>query len=312
MDFSTAAHPGSYFDDEQERTLDDSEALAAWIVFGVLIAAATFCYFNMLLYTSVAWKNPLYSHGYLVPAFSAFLFYYRFQPLTTVDFRERCLGLGIILVSLGLRLYASYFDYNPIDRVTYITTLVGIIQLVGGFNMIRWAGPAAGFLLFMYPLPIVLERAVLLKLQTGAAICSTWVLQLLGAPALRDGNRIEIDQVPLEVADACSGLRMVTIFGAMALAMALLIRRPWWDRLWILVSAIPIALITNIIRITITALIYLIFPDSEVIHTAVHDWAGLAMMPIALGLLWIELQILELITVPVEAEDYVAFGTAEA
>ena len=301
-----------FYQDELDKPLDDSQATVAWVVFGVLVAALTYCYLNMLMYTAVWWKNPLYSHGYLVPAFSAFLFYYRFKPLRTVDFSERSIGLGIVLLALAVRLYGSYYDMNPVDRLSYVVALLGIIQMIGGFSMLRWAGPAAGFLVFMFPLPYLLERYVLLNLQTVAAISSTWVLQLLGAPALRDGNRIMIDQVPLEVADACSGLRMVTIFGAMALAMAILIRRPWWDRVCIVLSSLPIALLTNVIRITITALIFMFFPDSEVIHQAVHDWAGFAMMPIALGLLWIELQILELISVPVEVEDYAAFGAAEA
>lgn len=312
MDLSGSPQAGSFQTGELTQDLDDSEATIAWVVFGVLVLLLTHCYFNMLAYSAVFWKNPLYSHGYLVPAFAAFLFYVRFKPLKQVDASERWIGVAIILVSLGVRLYASYVDMNPLDRLSFVGALIGVCQLIGGTSMLIWAGPAVAFLVFMFPMPSVIEHSVLLFLQKLAAITSTWVLQLLGAPALRDGNRIMIDQVPLEVADACSGLRMSTIFGAMSLAMAILIKRPWWDRFVILLSAIPIALVTNVIRITITALIYMMFPDSELIHQAVHDWAGLAMMPIALGLLWIELQILELITVPIEMDDYVAFGAAEA
>jgi len=142
-----------------------------------------------------------------------------------------------------------------------------------------------------------------------AAISSTWTLQLLGIPALREGSKIAIDQLDLDVADACSGLRMATIFGAMTVAMAMMINRPWWDRLAILLSAIPVALFTNVIRITVTALLYMAFPESEAVHSAVHDWAGLAMMPIAMGILWLELQLLHKITVPIDSEeDYASFG----
>ena len=313
MDFSATTTPGAYLEETEDRRLTDSEEKVAWIVFGVLVVALTYCYLNMLMYTAVWWKNPLYSHGYLVPAFSAFLFYYRYQPLRTVDFTERLIGIGILLGALGVRLVASYYDSGPFDRYSYVIALIGIFQIVGGLSMLRWAWPSAIFLMFMYPLPSTFENTLLLGLQKGAATASTWVLQLLGAPALRDGNRIMIDQLPLEVADACSGLRMVTIFGAMALAIAILIRRPWWDRVCILVMAIPIALVTNIIRITVTALLFMAFPEGDFIHKAVHDWAGFAMMPIALGLMVVELMILERITVPIEFdEDYAAFGAAEA
>ena len=295
---------------EQQRPLDEKEARTTWLIFGGLVLLLTYGYLNMLAYTAVRWKDPLYSHGYLVPLFSGFLFWVRRQPLKAIEPSERWIGLGVLLVALSVRLAASYFDSNPVDRLTYVFALLGVCQMVGGTSMLKWAGPAVGFLVFMYPLPTVLENSVLLFLQKLAAISSTWVLQLLGAPALRDGNRIMIDQLPLEVADACSGLRMSTIFGAMSVAMAILINRPWWDRLTILLSAIPIALVTNIIRITLTALLFMLFPESELIHQLVHDWAGLAMMPIAMGLLWIELQLLEQITVPIESDDYAAFGAA--
>jgi len=310
MEFS-GVHPShAFLSGEEQRPLTEKESQTAWLIFGGLILLLTYCYLNMLSYAAVSWKDPLYSHGYIVPLFAGYLFWIRRRPLTVVEPSERWIGLGILAACLVVRLFASYVDMNPLDRLSFVGALLGVCQMVGGTAMLKWAGPAVGFLVFMYSLPSVLEHTVLLFLQKLAAISSTWVLQLLGAPALRDGNRIMIDQLPLEVADACSGLRMSTIFGAMSVAMAILIHRPWWDRLTILLSAIPIALITNIIRITLTALLFMAFPDSELVHQLVHDWAGLAMMPIAMGLLWIELQLLERITVPIESDDYAAFGAA--
>ena len=222
----------------------------------------------------------------------------------------RWAGLGILLACLLLRLWAASFDINPVDRLSFIGALLGLCMLVGGTAMLYWAGPALGFLVFMFPLPSILERNVLMELQAGAAIASSWTLQLLGAPALRDGNKITIDKIPLDVADACSGLRMATIFGAMSVALAILmVERPWWDRLIILISAIPVALATNVIRITVTALIYMFFPESEGIHKFVHDWAGFAMMPIAMGILWLELELLRRISIPIEADDFATLGT---
>ncbi len=241
-----------------------------------------------------------------------YIFHLRRIRLAEVTSGERWIGLAIILAALLVRLYASYYDMNPVDRISYIVALIGVCQLVGGFSMLRWAGPPLGFLVFMFPLPSAIEGPILLTLQKGAAIASEWTLQLLGVPALRDGNRIMIDQLPLEVADACSGLRMGTIFGAMAVAMAMIIDRPWWDRFTILLSAVPIALLTNVIRITITALLYMAFPESEGVKHFVHDWAGFAMMPIALGFLWLELQLLSKITVPVDTDDYAAFDVAHS
>jgi exosortase len=237
-------------------------------------------------------------------------YHFRNAQLLEVASSVRWAGLGILLASMLVRLAAAIYDASPYDRLSFIGAVLGICMLVGGTAMLRWAGPPLGFLVFMFPLPSVLEHNILWKLQTGAAIASSWTLQLLDAPAVRDGNKIIIDNIPLDVADACSGLRMATIFGAMSLALAILmVERPWWDRLIVLLSAIPVALATNVIRITITALIYMFFPESEGIHKFVHDWAGFAMMPIAMGILWLELELLRRISIPIDADDFAALGT---
>ena len=83
--------------------------------------------------------------------------------------------------------------------------------------------------------------------------------------------------------------------------MVFLVERPWWDKFVILLSAIPIALLVNIIRITVTGLLYMIVgQDNQFAQKLGHDWAGYFMMPLALGFLWLELQILERLTVPVD------------
>jgi exosortase len=306
----TASPFAGYEVEDHAAPLSKDQAQIAWIVLGALVLLLTYGYWNMLDFTAYHWRTSegLYSHGYIIPLFSAGLLWVRRRPLTQVPMMERWIGVGILLASLILRLVASYYDMNPLDRLSFVGALLGICQLVGGFEMLKWAGPPVGFLVFMYPLPSKLELTVLLWLQKGAAICSTWVLQLLGVPALREGSHIIIDKVPLEVADACSGLRMGTIFGAMSVALAMIINRPWWDRLTILVFAIPVALATNIIRIVVTALLYATFPENKEIQHYSHDWAGLAMMPIALGFLWVELTLLNMLSIPEEVDDYAAFG----
>ena len=84
--------------------------------------------------------------------------------------------------------------------------------------------------------------------------------------------------------------------------MVLIIERPWWDKLVILLSAIPIAIIVNIVRITATGLLFMVVGDqNQAVHKIMHDWAGLLiMMPLAMILLWLELQILERLTIPID------------
>ena len=237
---SNVIHPFATGDEASLGTpLSDSEEQSAWIIFGVLVAALTFGYWNMLVYTSSFWDNPLYSHGWIIPLFCGYLFWQRRRKLAQVSDSERWIGLAVLVASLLVRLYASYYDMNPLDRVSYIGALLGVTQIVGGTAMLRWAGPPLAFLVFMFPLPSALENSVLWGLQRVAAISSTWTLQLLGIPALREGSKIAIDQLDLDVADACSGLRMGTIFGAMSVALAMMINRPWWGSVGDLAECYP-------------------------------------------------------------------------
>ena len=163
--------------------------------------------------------------------------------------------------------------------------------LVGGWKLFRWAGPAIGFLLFMFPLPSFIKNTILLKLQHVATVASTFVLQTLGIAAYSEGNRISIGELQMGVVDACSGLRMSTNLLALVVAILLISKRPWWDRAVILLSAIPIALAVNIFRITLTGILHLTV-GTEMVEAYFHDWAGILMMFTALGLLYIEMEIL--------------------
>ena len=289
---------------------NDPSQRASLIMLGGLVFLLVLAYWDMFTLTSAAWSEGLYSHGWIVPVFAIGLMWMRWEPIGPVPTSERMIGLGLLAGGLAMRLIAAEWGMNPVDRISFLPAIFGVFILVGGMNILRWAGPALGFLVFMFPLPSRVEQTVLIKLQTLAAMCSTFVLQTLGVPAFRSGNVINISGMDLFIADACSGLRMLTIFCALAVAMVFLIERPWWDKFIILLSAVPIALVVNIVRITVTGLLYMwVGPDSKFVQHLAHDWAGYFMMPLALGLLWLELQILERLTIPVEAAQLKPIGS---
>ncbi|MCI0332576.1 MAG: exosortase/archaeosortase family protein [Planctomycetes bacterium] len=279
---------------------DPSQRLPLAILGGlvVLLIAA---YWDMLSLTRAAWSEGLYSHGWIVPLFALALLWMRWKPFGPVPAYERWVGVLLVAAGLGWRLFAAEYGVNTFDRWSFLPSIFGIFMMVGGTYVIRWAWPALAFLFFMFPLPNMWERPILGGLQKLASICSTFVLQTIGMAAFRQGNLISIPGNELNIAEACSGLRMGTIFLAMAVFMVFIIERPWWDKFVILLSAIPIALLVNVIRITVIGLLYwLVGPDNHIAQKLGHDWAGLFMMPLALGFLWLELQILERLTIPID------------
>src|SRR4029077_18020581 len=106
-----------------------------------------------------------------------------------------------------------------------------------------WAWPSMVFLAFMVPLPYRIETALGAPLQAIATTASTFLLQTLGFMAFAEGNVIELDEAQIGVADACNGLSMLVTFIALSTAAALVVRRPLVDRLVLVISSIPVALL---------------------------------------------------------------------
>lgn len=270
-----------------------SDQLVPWALLIGLLGVLVYVYGNSLDSRGVMsfWDNPKYSHGWLVPVFTLILLWLRYEPLEPATPGARWAGVGLLSAALGLRLLATYYPSRVPEMYSFVPAVAGIFLLVGGWKIVRWAGPPVAFLIFMFPLPGFLDSGLLAPLQKLATAASTYCLQTMGIPAYSEGNRIVIGEVQLGVVEACSGLRMLTIFVALAFAITLVTERPLWERIVTVISAVPIALAANIMRITVTAIMHLTV-GPEMVDKVFHDLDGLFMMPMALGLLYVEFQIL--------------------
>ena len=231
--------------------------------------------------------NPQYSHGYLVPVFAVGLLWLRRDQLNVARLRPNAWGLPFLAAGLLLRHFGAYVHIDFIEQLSLIACVPGIVVTIGGFEALRWSWPSLAFLLFMLPMPYRLEVALQGPLQRIGTIASTFVMQTFGLPAISSGNVIDVSGERINVAEACSGLSMLTIFFALSTAVAMVSRRPLLERLFVVASALPIAILANVFRITLVGSLYFlgVHPDTVAV---VHDWAALYMMPLALGLLWSE------------------------
>jgi exosortase len=235
--------------------------------------------------------NPQYNHGFLVPVFAAILLWMRRDRLDVAALRPSAWGLLPLAAGLALRLAGGFFYFVWLEPIALVPCVAGLALLVGGRAAWRWAWPAILFLGFMVPLPFRVATALSGPLQRFATVISTFLMQVMGLPALAEGNVILLNDHAIGVVEACSGLRMLVVFFALATAVVLVIRRHWLDKVIILASAVPIALASNIVRVTTTGVMYEL-GNSELAHAFFHDAAGWLMMPLALGLLWVELKVL--------------------
>ena len=275
--------------------------LSALAPMALVALCVLWAYWPTLLEMAFTWyANPQYQHGFLVPVFAGFLLYVRRAKLDVAAMKPSLWGLALIAAGLGLRLYGTYAYFVSLDAISFLPVVAGIVLLLGGRAAWRWAWPAVLFLGFMIPLPYFAAIAMSGPLQRLATVTSTYVMQTMGLPALAEGNVIMLNEHRIGIVEACSGLRMLVVFFALSTAVVLVSHRHWIDRGLILASAVPIALISNIFRVTTTGVMYNL-GYSKLAENFFHDVAGYLMMPIGLGLLWLELAVLARLIVDVPA-----------
>lgn len=265
---------------------------------GGLLAGVAFAFFPAMIDMVDVWTSKAdYSHGFLVPPVAAYLLWTRRAKIPPLIAWPDALGLLPILVGLAISVYGGVTNKGKefLQGSGMILALTGVVVLLFGRRSLRWAWPGLAFLLLMVKLPDTVEVQFTFKLRQIATGGSNFVLQTLGYPSYiagPQGTIITIGEQKLGVEWACSGLSMVLTFVAVAVAVALLIKRPIGDRLAVVAAALPIAVVSNIIRIVVTALVY-IAGWQKLTDLIIHDLAGYLMMPLALGFLWLELKLID-------------------
>jgi len=280
------------------------------IAAGVVAAALVASYFESFRALFFKWGNdPNYSHGYFVIPIALYILWERREKLDLSRVGPRWYLFVPLLAVLWLRIPLHQRNLPWVEEMTVPAVAGALALAIGGFHFFWWALPSILFLGFMIPLPPIFNAILSGPLQRTATVGSVFLLQLTGLPAVNEGNVILVgDGKPLEVARACNGLSMLLSFATLITATAILCRRPLLDKIILMLSIVPIAIFSNIIRITLTAYFFQMPQFVEKISGLLgwksddftHDGAGYLMMPLALVMIFLELKFLDLILVPDE------------
>jgi exosortase len=276
------------------RSLADPGDRPSWV--GALACTAVFAFlFREVLWNFYyAWTNDEnYSHGFVVPLISLY-FADQAARRGPVAVRGGCwLGGAMLAVSVMVRLVMIALPIPFLGQLAFLLGLAGIFGLLFGIVALKRYWFAFTFLVFMVPLPIAVYSQMASPLQLLASRVSSTVMNATGVPVLREGNRMTLPgNVQLFVAEACSGMRQLTGFLALTIAVAYLSSRPAWYRAVIIGSAVPIALTANITRVVLTGYI-MHFSNPEFAMGTFHTVEGLVMMGFGLLLLQVECWILD-------------------
>jgi exosortase len=276
-------------------------APAHWVAVGLVTAALGWSYAPNFAYLVDHWEHdPNYSYGYFVIPIALVILWARRGMFDRSQLAPPRWGLLPLLVLLALRY--PLFERNELFAETAMLPLVvgALLLAAGGWHLVRVTWPSVLFLLFMLPVPPSYNPMLAAPLQEVATRGSLNLMQIIGLPVVAEGNVLWVGSHPLEVARACNGLSMLLSFVTLITAVVILMRMPLWERVMLLVSAIPIALLSNILRIAATGVVsyYVGMKWAEKLQT--HEVAGWLMMPMALLMVWLELKLWSWLFIEVE------------
>ncbi|GMV96960.1 MAG: hypothetical protein AMXMBFR83_13190 [Phycisphaerae bacterium] len=271
----------------------------ARLAVAVLPALLIWAYWPVLLALYRDWhRDQNYSVGQLVPPAAIYLAWRRRDRLARIALAPCWWGIGVVLFALACMAFGQVYMYESVERYSVVAMIAGLVLLLGGrrlFSEWKWI---ILFLALMVPLPGRVHNRISDPLQSFSTRGAEIALELIGVTTLREGNVLLLNgSVSVAVAEACSGLRMLTAFVVVAYVFALLIDRPWWQKLVLVASSVPVAVGCNLIRLVVTALLFM-WTSNALAETFFHDFAGLSMMPVAVLALLAELWVMSRIVTP--------------
>lgn len=204
-----------------------------------------------------AWSLPEYSHGPLIPALSLLLFLRQLKTVPENDgpVRDRWVGVGVIVVALGIAALGKLANIDDIIIYALIIWVGGVLLVSFGWSVGKHFWPPVLHLVYMLPLPDTFYYKMTNQLQLISSELGVYFLRVMNVPVYLEGNIIDLGVLQLHVADACSGLRYLFPILSFSYIFAVLYRGPTWQKAVLLVSAVPITILMNSVRIAIAGLI---------------------------------------------------------
>jgi exosortase len=259
-----------------------------------IIGGLLFWLFNREVWGIVyTWfTDSSWSHGILIPLFSLYFLNQTKNEILNASFKPNYLGLVLLVCVILLYVFniVGPATFGYLSQLSVIGTLGAVVVFLGGWRLLKYMWLPVAYLFFAVPLPDILLKPATIPMRQWAAAGATVMLNLVPqVEAMTSGVIIDIVykghhlEPSLDVAEACSGMRLLMAFFALGVAMAYLHYRPIWQRIVLLASTIPIAILCNIIRVMITGFIY-VLGDPEYAQGIYHDLLGMAMLPLAFGL----------------------------
>lgn len=270
-----------------ERTREAAQ-LSQWIWPGIALAVVlVFLYHGILVYlVHQWWTDPNYSHGFIVPFFSAFLIWKDRKRLAAIEPQPSLTGLLIIAFGAAVLIFGVLGAELFTSRTSLLFIIAGTVVYFQGWKYFRAVIFAWLFLFLMVPPPDLIMNMVTIPLQFLASDLATFFLRVFDVPVLQNGNVLQLSNMSLEVVEACSGIRSLISLVTLAIVYGYLLEESYVLRIVLAVAALPIAVLANGLRIMGTGITGLYW-DPDKAQGFFHEFSGWVIFILSLIALFV-------------------------
>lgn len=255
-----------------------------WTEIGWFALLLIGCYFPVLTLLVRQWNNdPDMGHGFFVPLIAGFIIWRRREELAAVTPQPNWRGLVVVIYGGCQLMVATLGTDLFLARTALIISVIGAVWLLGGTMMLKKLAFPLFLLFFMVPIPTVVYNQITFPLQILASRLAEQTLPLLNVPVMREGNILDLPNQRLSVVEACSGIRSLLSLTFLSLVYGYFFEKKAWVRVLLFLSTIPIAIVANASRVTITGVISQWKPDLA--EGFFHESTGWVIFMIALIIL---------------------------
>jgi len=243
-------------------------------------------YYQVIYQMILDWANDdNYSHGFLIPVIAGYLIWQDRERLSDIHIKPSNSGIIFLILSLLFFIITNIGAELFTMRFSMLLVILSMVVYFAGWEFGKALSLPVAYLVFMIPLPAILWNKIAFPLKLFATKIAVGVIAFLGITVYGEGNIIHLSNTTLEVVDACSGLRSLTSLLALSAAFALITDHSKLKKFIIFISAIPIAILVNIFRLSATAVLAKSY-GPQVAQGFLHEVSGIIVFIIAFLLLY--------------------------
>ena len=233
-----------------------------------------------------------FTYSYFMPLVVAYLIWEKRTEFASEPSRRTWIGILPALLAIAFYWMGELGGEYTIMFISLWVLAVGTLWSVMGWRKLRVIAFPVVLVLTMVPPPDILYGNLTLRLKLISSQIGVLMLQLCGLTAYREGNVIDLGFTRLQVVDACSGLRYFFPLIILGILLAYFFKGAVWKKIFIVLSTIPISIITNSMRIASVGILYQ-FMGSAAAEGFFHDFSGWFIFMISLGILLLEMAVLK-------------------